>query len=151
MLIRRYLPEDLPVIYEINCAGVPGVGEETQKGLERWIMLSTCLVAVDKAGAPLGFMNLIPPGTLAYDSANLRWIEAYYGEAGAEVIYVDRVAVAETARGQGIGEALYRAAFETFAPHTRKICCEVNIASPFSPHAGANPYSLDACLRRHLR
>lgn len=130
MLIRHYLPGDLPAIYEINCASTPGVGEETPQSLEKWILLSTCLVAADEADAPLGFINLIPPGTLAYDSANLRWIEAYYATAGAEVIYVDRIAVAQSARGQGIGEALYRAAFERYAPQAHKICCEVNSLPP---------------------
>jgi len=70
MPIRHYTPTDLPALYAINQASTPGVGHEgSAEGLKRWIDLATCLVATDADGAPLGFINLIEPGTLAYESA----------------------------------------------------------------------------------
>jgi uncharacterized protein len=113
MTTRPYTPSDLPALYAINQASTPGVGhEDSAEGLERWIDLATCLVATDAVGAPLGFITLIEPGTLAYDSANLRWFEAWQAEQGCDLLYVDRIAISEAARGLGLGKRLYEAAFD---------------------------------------
>ena len=113
MPIRPYTFSDLPALYAINQASTPGVGyEATADGLKRWIDLATCLVATDEGGAPLGFINLIEPGTLAYESANLRWFEAWQAEQGCDLLYVDRIAISKAARGQGLGQRLYAAAFD---------------------------------------
>ena len=130
MPIRPYRPADLPALYAINQASTPGVGhEDSAAGLARWINIATCLVAADARDTPIGFMTLIPPGTLAYDSENLRWFERYQIGRPQSLIYVDRIALAEQARGRGLGEALYRAAFEAFKD-TDEIGCEVNTAPP---------------------
>jgi predicted GNAT superfamily acetyltransferase len=126
MTIRLYTPADLPALFSINEASVPGVGKETQASLEKWIDLSQCFVAVDEAGKPQGFITLLPPGTTEYDSANLRWLENWR----EDFIYVDRIAIAASARGRGIGEALYRAAFAEYAGKTAHITCEVNRLPP---------------------
>ncbi len=113
MSIRPYTPADLPALYAINQASTPGVGhEDSAKGLKRWIDLSTCLVAADAQDRPLGFITLIEPGTQAYDSANLRWFEAWQAAEGCDLLYVDRIALSEAARGQRLGQRLYEAAFE---------------------------------------
>ena len=115
MPIRHYTPTDLPALYAINQASTPGVGHEgSAEGLKRWIDLATCLVATDAGGAPLGFINLIEPGTLAYESANLRWFEAWQTEQGCDLLYVDRIAISEAARGQGLGRALIGHALDYF-------------------------------------
>jgi len=129
MAIRPYRSSDLDTLYEINQASVPGVGSETKTSLERWINLSTVFVATDKKDTPLGFITLTEPGTMAYDSNNLRWFEAYMAECGRSLIYVDRVAIAETARGQKLGEQLYQAAYEAFADR-EEIGCEINLNPP---------------------
>ncbi|KCZ45531.1 GNAT family N-acetyltransferase [Hyphomonas pacifica] len=113
MIIRPYTPADLPALYAINQAGTPGVGhEDSPEGLKRWFDVGTCLVAEDENGQPLGFINLIEPGTMAYASDNLRWFERWMAEEQASLRYVDRIAVAEAARGLRIGQHLYEAAFE---------------------------------------
>ena len=124
--IRAYAPADLPALHAINEQGVPGVSRETPEDLGRWLSLSECFVAVDEAGAPVGFLNLVPPGTAAYTSPNLRWFEA----RGGRVNYVDRVAIDAAARGQRIGEALYEAAFAACAGRYEAIGCEVNRLPP---------------------
>lgn len=124
--IRPYRPDDLPHLWLINQAGVPGVSEESAATLGRWIALSETLVAVRDDDLPLGFITLVPPGTAQYPSENLRWFEA----RGSNLIYVDRIAVTEFARGQRLGEALYGAAFALFAPRYEKIGCEVNRCPP---------------------
>lgn len=130
MTIRPYRPADLPALYAINQASTPGVGhEDSADGLARWITVSTCLVVTDEQDEPLGFMTLIPPGTLAYESENLRWFERYQIGRTTSLIYVDRIALAPEVRGQRLGEALYEAAFAAFRG-TDEIGCEVNTAPP---------------------
>ena len=125
--LRVYEARDLGALYAINQASTPGVGSEASaQGLKRWIDLSTCFVAVDEADQPLGFITLIAAGTAEYDSANLRWCEANCDD----FIYVDRIAIAEHARGRRIGEALYRKVFQAFAGKHRQITCEVNKLPP---------------------
>lgn len=128
MKIRLYQPSDVDALYAINQQSTPGVGhEDSAAGLARWIDLSMCLVAADDNDQPLGFITLLEPGTLSYDSQNLRWFEGWLEGRSENLIYVDRIAIAETARGQNIGEKLYEAAFEAFA-ETDLIGCEVNTA-----------------------
>jgi predicted GNAT superfamily acetyltransferase len=110
---------------------VPGVSRETIESLGTWVSLSECLVAVNGIGQPVGFLNLVPPGTAAYTSDNLRWFEA----RGGNVNYVDRIAIGARARGQRIGEALYQAAFAGLRRALRCHRCEVN-------HLPPNPGSL---------
>lgn len=129
MTIRPYRDSDLDRLYAANVASVPGVGAATRAELASWIAMSTCLVSVDEPDQALGFITLIKPGTEAYESANLRWFEDYQSNTGKSVIYVDRIALLPEARGQRLGEALYRAAFEHFAGHD-EIGCEVNTLPP---------------------
>lgn len=108
---------------------MPGVGSESKESLSRWINLSTVFVAADTKNQPLGFITLIEPGTLDYESANLRWFEAWKEEHGRDVVYVDRIAISQAARGARLGEKLYRAAFDAFSDRG-EIGCEVNITPP---------------------
>ncbi|KCZ47099.1 MULTISPECIES: GNAT family N-acetyltransferase [unclassified Hyphomonas] len=124
--IRAYAPADLPALHAINEQGVPGVSRETPEDLAKWLSLSECLVAVGEDGQPVGFLNLVPPGTAAYTSDNLRWFEA----RGGNVNYVDRIAIDARARGQRIGEALYQAVFAVCAGRYDAIGCEVNRLPP---------------------
>lgn len=127
MQIRQYAAHDIEALYAINQASTPGVGsEDSADGLKRWIDVSQCFVAVDERDAPLGFLTLIEAGTAAYTSANLRWCEANCDD----FIYVDRIAIVEPARGQGIGQTLYKAAFEACAGKYAQITCEVNRLPP---------------------
>lgn len=128
MPIRAYAPADLPALYAINQASTPGVGHEDEAaGLGALIGMGACLVATDAADTPIGFINLIEPGTRAYPSDNLRWLERWMSDHDTTMLYVDRIAVAAPARGQRTGKRLYEAAFGL----TRKLgrgwlTCEVN-------------------------
>ena len=125
MIIRPYDPADLAALHIINQAGVPGVGDETLETLGKWLSLHDARVA-EISGTPVGFINLLPPGTMDYTSANLRWLEDW----GDDFIYVDRIAVSEAGRGQGTGVALYAAAFHAYAGKISWITCEVNLRPP---------------------
>ncbi|MEM1146699.1 MAG: GNAT family N-acetyltransferase [Pseudomonadota bacterium] len=129
MPIRPFREGDFAALYAANRASVPGVGDETEESLRAWIALSTCLVATDAADIPLGFITVMTVGQPSYDSPNMRWFEAYTARTGRAMVYVDRIALMPAARGQGLGETLYRAAFETFASMD-EIGCEVNVLPP---------------------
>ena len=63
----------------------------------------------------------------AYDSPNFLWLRARY----ERFVYVDRVVVADHARGRGLAQRLYAELFNAAAEagHER-ILCEVNSAPP---------------------
>jgi uncharacterized protein len=130
MPIRAYTPADLPALFAINAESVPKVSAESETSLDRLIALGTCLVAADSTDKPLGFINLIEPGEMAYPSDNLRWLESWMEESGTpDMIYVDRIAIGEAARGQGLGVQLYSAVFERFADRN-VVSCEINDDPP---------------------
>lgn len=60
-----------------------------------------------------------------YDSPNFRWFRARY----PRFVYIDRVVVADAARGRGLARLLYLDLFAAAAGHER-IVCEVNSDPP---------------------
>ncbi len=67
----------------------------------------------------------------AYASPNYRWFCAHY----EDFAYVDRIAVAERARRQGLASQLYDDFMTMMRPHVTIMTCEVNLRPP-------NPTSL---------
>ncbi len=124
MTIRAYVPADLAALHAINCASEPGVGKVSQSQLDQIIAAGACLVAEDR-DTVLGFLVALGPDA-DYDSPNYRWFEARY----ESYVYVDRIAVAPETREQGIGAALYEAAFMQYTGKALIIGCEVNITPP---------------------
>ncbi|MEE2930686.1 MAG: GNAT family N-acetyltransferase [Pseudomonadota bacterium] len=129
MPIRAYRSEDFARVFAANEASVPGVGKESEASLARWIALSTCFVATDETDQALGFVTVMALGQMDYDSPNMRWFESYVAKTGKRLVYVDRIALLPEARGQNLGEALYRAAFEQFK-NTDEMGCEINTLPP---------------------
>jgi predicted GNAT superfamily acetyltransferase len=63
----------------------------------------------------------------AYDGLNFRWFRARY----PRFAYVDRVAVAQHARGRGLARRLYQAVFDKArAERIPLVTCEVNLDPP---------------------
>ncbi|MGB3627315.1 MAG: GNAT family N-acetyltransferase [Henriciella sp.] len=130
MPIRPYRPSDLPALTAINGQCVPNVSAEEEESLEALIDMGTCLVAADHADRPLGFINLVEPGEMAYPSDNLRWLERWMAEGNTpDMIYVDRIAIGKNARNQGLGVQLYSCVFDQFA-HRCMVSCEINSDPP---------------------
>ncbi len=136
--IRTAPPDDAAALIAVNQAAEPGVGALAECGLALLIRVSQATLVADgpaETAGPLGFLLIIGPGQ-SYGSPNYRWFcDRHVGPDGARpFLYVDRIAVAEAARGRGVGEALYRAAFDRFAG-LGPLGCEVNTLPP-------NPRSL---------
>lgn len=129
MAVRLYQPDDLPVLHAANQASVPGVSSESLDDLALWIELATCLVCTDDANQALGFTTIMPIGLSQYPSPNMRWFEDYAARTGTSIVYVDRIAFLPSARGKGLGQMLYEAAFAHFSD-VDEIGCEVNTQPP---------------------
>lgn len=126
MKIRRFSRQDLDALHLINEESVPGVGTLTRDRLEALVADGAAtLVAVDTHEKPTGFVLVMLEG-LGYESLNYRWLSERYDRFA----YVDRIAVAEAARGRRIGEALYTAAIEAFAGNRPVLLAEVNLEPP---------------------
>jgi predicted GNAT superfamily acetyltransferase len=80
----------------------------------------------DADDAILAFLIGLRPGT-AYASENYRYFEA----RGSDYLYVDRIVVAEAARGQRIGHLLYETVIALARSEGRgEVDCEVNLDPP---------------------
>jgi predicted GNAT superfamily acetyltransferase len=115
---------ELEALHVINEASTPGVGSVPAGDWPALAAMCTTLVA-RRDGAPAGMIMLMFEG-LAYDSLNYAWITEHYDRFA----YVDRIAIAPDARGQGIGQHLYQAAFDHLAGQRDRLLCEVNLAPP---------------------
>lgn len=74
----------------------------------------------------LAFLLSFAPGA-PYDSVNYRWFDARY----ADFLYVDRIVVADTARGLGLASRLYRDLFEHARTHGyARVVCEFDVDPP---------------------
>ncbi len=122
--IREANEADADWIVPLNAANTPAVGE---MNTARFSVLEAeahaVLIAENDDGEALGFMIVMAPGR-DYDSPNYRWFEAEL----ESFLYVDRIAVAEEARGKGVGLALYAEALDMAEAHgAGQLAAEVNL------------------------
>lgn len=92
----------------------------------RWYLDTIELAwAAEVDGAFAGFVLVLGPGH-DYDSDNYRW----FSERWDDFWYLDRVAVAATARRAGVGTAIYDALQARAAADGRPVLLEVNVEPP---------------------
>jgi len=113
-----------PGVLELNAGVVEKTGPLDEARLA-W-MVSEAFQAVTIGGGADAFLIAFAEGA-AYDSPNYLWFAARY----PRFVYVDRIVVAEHARGHGLARRLY----EDLMAHTRAsgrtvLTCEVNRAPP---------------------
>ncbi len=102
MRVREAVRADQPEMLVINNAAVPAMNELTAEQLD-WLMRhAACARVAEGPDGIMAFLIGLPPG-VAYDSPNYRW----FAERYRDFLYIDRIAVAATARRRGIGSALY--------------------------------------------
>jgi predicted GNAT superfamily acetyltransferase len=123
---RDVVPADFPALVRLNNAAVPAVNALSQDDFARFAGAADLYRVIGPEAAPDALLIAYQPGR-PYDSANYRWFEARF----SSFLYVDRVVVAETRRGDGLGAALY-ADFEARARSAGipRLVCEVKLIPP---------------------
>lgn len=125
LTIRLVQDSDIPTLLSLNNAAIPAVNELTEAELKDLIdSAAHCFVAEVNDG-PAGFLLCLSEGQ-SYDSRNYFWLS----QNRRRFAYTDRICVAESARGNRIGEALYQALFEAQRETGRSFVCEVNERPP---------------------
>lgn len=120
---------DVPAVTELNNAAHPAMTLLTEEEVGTLFSLSDiALVATNRDRQIIAFLVSLAMGK-DYESENYQWFE----RRGVRHLYVDRVVVAPSAKGTGIGSALYESVFE----HARQIganevTAEVNLR-PLNP------------------
>ncbi len=130
--MRAYEPADADAVLAINAECVPAVGDLDEQRLA-FFAEHAGFMAVEEGedGTILGFLIGLDETATTYWSNNYKW----FSERLDSFAYVDRIALTETARGQGVGPAFYRA-FEAWAIGHGKpdLTAEVNTV-PDNPHS----------------
>jgi len=131
LTLRRVVASDLPALAELNDAAVPAVNGLGLDGLTAHVPVCDLALVAELDGKAAGFVLALAPGA-DYASENYRWFSTHVPGS----LYVDRIVVAPTAHGRGIGRSLY-AAVDARARELGLgvVTCEVNLEPP-------NPQSL---------
>jgi uncharacterized protein len=124
--IRDATARDEDFILALNAASIPAVAEMALQDYRDIVGWAHRVLVAELDGAPHGFVILIRPGT-AYPSTNYAWFEAKFDHH----LYIDRIAVSETAKGRGVGRALYEEALAIAAKNgDQRLTAEVNVVPP---------------------
>lgn len=129
-MIRDYRPDDAESVLALNNACVPEVGVLDREKLDNLVSWSPYFRLVDLGdednpdvvGLLIGLDHTAP-----YQSPNYGWFVPRFDRFA----YIDRIAIADSARGQGWGPAMY-ADFEAWARDVDlpRLCAEVNVVPP---------------------
>lgn len=104
---------DVPAVAALNNAAHPAMTLLTEEEMGELFSLSDiALVGTNRDHQIIAFLICLAMGK-PYASENYQWFE----KRGVRHLYVDRVVVAPSAKGTGIGTALYESVFE----HARQI------------------------------
>jgi predicted GNAT superfamily acetyltransferase len=137
LAIRPVQARDYPSLLAINHAGHPGVYPLTHNDLA--VLLTDCpyFCVAELDGRILGYII----GYTPYDQCDgdeFAWFQAHL----SDFLYIDQIAVADSARRSHVGTYLYDHA-EDYARHHQltSVVCEVNLEPP-------NPASLNFHIKR---
>ncbi|MEC8540269.1 MAG: GNAT family N-acetyltransferase [Candidatus Thermoplasmatota archaeon] len=122
MQIRYLTVNNIQTMWEINEQGLPGTGKVSLDEMKNLLNISELSVGAFEDGSLLGFVICLLPNT-AYGSLNYAW----FNQRFENFIYVDRVAVDEKYRNQGIGQALYDTVFDYASEHQLPVTAEVSL------------------------
>lgn len=124
--IRDAAQADEDFILALNAASTPAVGEMDARSYRDIAAQAYRVLIVEAGGEPAGFLILIRPGS-SYPSDNYGWFEEQFDRH----LYIDRIAIDERAKGQGVGRALYDAALKLAAElGEERLTAEVNEDPP---------------------
>ena len=125
MELRPLSFEDVDSMWAINEQGLPGTGEVSKEELNDLLDLSVLSVGAFKGRELIGFVLCLSPGT-SYASLNYGWFNNHFDD----FIYVDRIAISEKYRSQGVGTGLYESVFSYSSDNNIPVAAEVNLEPP---------------------
>jgi len=126
MVVRPLTVGDAAALSVLNDAAAPAVPLTECAALARLIDVAQLALGLERDGLLVGFVLAMTPGA-AYDSENY----AYFESRGVDHLYVDRIVIAESERGTGLGGVLYEAVFAAARQQGRReVTCEVNLDPP---------------------
>ncbi|MDE0927470.1 MAG: GNAT family N-acetyltransferase [Acidimicrobiales bacterium] len=121
MILRPANPTDLFDVLALNNQAVPAVNPLEIADLEWFAEVAHTFLVGELERRIEGFLIGLEGAGLAYPSANYRWFSSRYDR----FLYVDRVVVAPSAFGRGMGQAFYRSFVNQATDHP-VLCAEVN-------------------------
>jgi tryptophan synthase alpha chain len=121
--LRAAEPEVLAEVLALNQSEEEATSPLDREELGQLLERSVWAAAAVSGGAVRAFLVAFGPGS-AYASPNYRW----FCRRLDDFLYIDRVVVARSARGQGLARQLYAAA-QAAAP-AAPLVCEVNLLPP---------------------
>ncbi len=123
--MRDAIAPDHAAVLALNNGATPHVNALSERDFS-WIISHADYFRVAEADSELvGFVIALKAG-LEYWSLNYRW----FTERGGDFLYLDRVVVAEQARGIGVGRALYDDIDRFASGRWPRITLEVNLLPP---------------------
>lgn len=121
--IRQATASDLDAVLALNQTNLPAVGPLDEERLAHLVEISVCVSVADDDGIVVGMLiGLDGPGR-DYSSHNYAW----FSERFDRFIYVDRIVVADSHQGQGIGRRLYEDFVARSAGEQTHLLAEVNV------------------------
>ena len=112
----------LRAMWLINQANIPEVGDiPTIEEFKSLTKMSSHVIVVNKGKETAGFIILMKEKE-EYHSLNYKFFKANYDE----FLYVDRVAIKDGFRRQGLGKMIYEEVFRLATEINADVCCEVN-------------------------
>lgn len=125
-IIRSFVASDTPAILELNADSVSVLSPMDECRFHRLRGLASLLLVSQTPRGIGGFLLGFESGA-DYDSTNYQWFDRHE----EQFLYVDRVAVSSTCRGQGIGKQLYDQAINwAKARSLESVVAEINVQPP---------------------
>ena len=125
MDLRELTQHDVASMWSINEQGLPGTGQVSKQEMADLLNFSVLSLGVFREQELLGFVICLPPGT-RYGSLNYAW----FNQRFEAFMYVDRIAVAQQHRDQGIGSMLYEQVIASSDEQGVPVAAEVNSTPP---------------------
>lgn len=128
VVLRDVVESDVDWLHRLNESCLPAVNQLSPKELWALVRKTTSARLAELDGKPVGIATTLAPG-ISHTSLNYLWFDERFDD----FLYLDRIMVDDSARGAGIGKALYRDVFQIAAtlPGIRAVTCEVNLR-PFN-------------------
>jgi predicted GNAT superfamily acetyltransferase len=127
MRLREVTPADRPDLLRLNEDSVFELSPLDDARLQYILALAHRNLLIERDGEVLAFAIAIAPGA-DYDSRNYARLSALFDR----FLYLDRIAVSESVRRQGLGAMLYDEVEQLALPFQR-VVCDVNVVPPNEP------------------